>query len=141
MMRNSVRSLYCSSNAPRPHRNELLGAENSRSENTSQRHRERERERERQRKKTERETHPSQACFTIYTHTYTYTFTYIYISKKCVYICLVMNHQGHNNIRIGIVWVQRGHSTGICTLNFEHIKNSNRSKKSQRRNSKFESAK
>ena len=26
--------------------------------------------------------------------------------------CLIMNHQGHNNIRIGMVWVQRGHSTG-----------------------------
>ena len=35
MMRNPVHSRFCSSNAPSPHRNELPGAENSGSENTS----------------------------------------------------------------------------------------------------------
>ena len=35
MMRNLVRSRFCSSNAPSLHRNELPGAENSGSENTS----------------------------------------------------------------------------------------------------------
>ena len=35
MMRNPVHSRYCPSNAPNPHRNELPGAENSGSENTS----------------------------------------------------------------------------------------------------------
>ena len=52
-----------------------------------------------------------------------------------------MNSQRHH--RNGIVWAQTGHSTGTCTvslqwLNFEHTKNSNRSKKTknqQRRNS------
>ena len=55
------------------------------------------------------------------------------ISHECFHV--VMNRQGHNNIRNGIVWVQTGHSTCTCTatvcvcLNFEHTKDSNRSKK------------
>ena len=38
-----------------------------------------------------------------------------------MYIYVIMNRQGHNNIRNGIVWVQTGHNTGtnrirICQL-------------------------
>ena len=47
----------------------------------------------------------------------------------------------HNNIRIGIVWVQRGHSTGTCTATLcvietrTHQKFESFKKKTQRRNS------
>ena len=52
-----------------------------------------------------------------------------------------MNHQGHNNIRTGILWVQRSHSTSTCTATFcviesrTHQKFESFKKNPQRRNS------
>ena len=41
-------------------------------------------------------------------------FFFCYISENIhIYIRVIMNRQGHHNIRNGIVWVQKGHST--CT--------------------------
>ena len=60
----------------------------------------------------------------------------MYIFKRIytqIFIHVIMNCQGHNNIRNGIVWVQTRHSICTCTcmlFNFEHTKNSKRSKKS-----------
>ena len=41
-----------------------------------------------------------------------------------LFVHVIMNRHGHDNIRIGIVWVQTGHSTCTCTatLLVEHGK-------------------
>ena len=62
---------------------------------------------------------------------YTYTFTCIY--KFIGIYIVIMSHQGHNNIRNGIVWVQTGHSTCTCTVTLHVIET--------RTNQKFESFK
>ena len=42
---------------------------------------------------------------------------FCYISYKDIYIYthVIVNRQGHHNIRNGTVWAQTGHSTGTCT--------------------------
>ena len=48
-------------------------------------------------------------------------YAFCYISDKYINIFLkkglyvIMTRHGHHNIRIGIVWVQTGHSTGTFT--------------------------
>ena len=37
-----------------------------------------------------------------------------------LFIHVIMNHQRHNNIRNGIVWVQTGHNTCTCTVT-QHV--------------------
>ena len=51
-----------------------------------------------------------------HTHEHTHILKNIYI-----FIRVIMNHQGHNNIRSGIVWVQTGHSTCTCTATLHVI--------------------
>ena len=38
-----------------------------------------------------------------------------HINNICIYICVIVNRQGHHNIRNGNVWVQTSHSTCTCT--------------------------
>ena len=38
-----------------------------------------------------------------------------YLLNIYIHIRVIMNRQGHHNIRNGIVWAQTGHSTGTCT--------------------------
>ena len=77
---------------------------------------------------------PSQTSFTIFQvltqttfkitehgHIHRHTHIHIHVQirsnifSKCIYMCLIMNRHGHNNIRNGIAWAQTGHSTGTCT--------------------------
>ena len=38
-----------------------------------------------------------------------------------LHVCVIVNRQGHLNIRIGILWAQTGHSTGTCTVSLHVI--------------------
>ena len=61
---------------------------------------------------TRRKTHTVH----IHIHARSHVSTYKYIDI----IYVIMNHQGHHNVRNGIAWVQTGHST--CTLTTPKIR-------------------
>ena len=69
------------------------------------------------------------------------SFMFFLLHLLHIFLKVIVNRQRRHNIRNGIVWAQLGHSTchvqSRCMwLNFEHTKNSNRSKKiPQRRKS------
>ena len=98
--------------------------------------------RQRQREKTDKEerdkeTQPfssllhhlpaADMCVCVHAHTYTFCAHRCTCARVCMYVCMcvcvrvIVNPHGHNNIRNGIVWVQRGHSTSRCTVSLHVI--------------------